>query len=363
MAKIRVKLPEDKEDKPTKRLAVFFWFGVAVLAILAYTMREQIAEALEEARLREIQLLEEKLKKKKKIPPKLKKLLQKKKQDLQKKDEKKPGDKKEPGKPNKINLKAKLSKTVSPTIKVGGPKLKVDVPQNVKVQIASTQMLPEQVQVQKVDLEANLETAAKIDIADMDESLSAEAADVVVALPSKGVSTSDILAQEAVPAVSLGSSGFEGSMGGGLGLGGEGGGGGISLGDGGGGSGLAEAVSNVDVAVPKAAVSAEEIAGPSQPVQVKGGGAIQIEGCIKGKVVRKVKPKYPRRARREGWQGTVVVQVVLNSNGTIKSLNLARSSGYPALDNAALNAVRGWVFSSNVPDGCSGRITFRFVLR
>jgi len=361
MAKITVKLPEDKEDKPTKRLAVFFWFGVAVLAVLAYTMREQIAAALEEARLREIQLLEEKLKKKKRIPPKLRKLLQKKKQEA-KKDEKKPGDKKEPGKQTKISLKAKLSKTVSPTIKLGGPKLKVDVPQNVKVQIAQTQMLPEQVQVQKVDLSANLETAAKIDLADMDQSLSAEAADVVVAVPTKGVSTADILAQEAVPAVSLGGGGFEGSLSGGLGLGGEGGGGGISLG-GGGGGGLAEAVSNVDVAVPKAAVSAEEIAGPTQPVQVKGGGAIQIEGCIRGKVVRKVRPRYPRRARREGWQGTVVVQIVLNSNGTIKSLNLIKSSGYPVLDNAALNAVRGWVFSSNVPDGCSGKITFRFILQ
>ncbi|NPB04698.1 MAG: energy transducer TonB [Thermotogae bacterium] len=361
MAKITVKLPEDKEDKPAKRLAVFGWFGLAVLAVLFYTMREQIAEAFEEARLREIQLLEEKLKKKKRIPPKLKKLLQKKKQEA-KKDEKKPGDKKEPGKPNKINLKAKLSKSISPTIKIGGPKLKVDVPQNVKVQIANTQMLPEQVQVQKVDLDANLETAAKIDIADMDQSLSAEAADVVVALPSKGVSTADILAQEAVPAVSMGTSGFEGSLAGGLGLGGEGGGGGISLGDGGGG-GLAEAVSNVDVAVPKAAVSAEQIAGPTQPVNVKGGGAIQVEGCIRGKVVKKTRPTYPRRARREGWQGTVVVQVILNSNGTIKSLNLVKSSGYPILDNTALNAVRGWVFSPNVPDGCSGRITFRFILQ
>ncbi len=361
MAKITVKLPEDKEDKPAKRLAVFFWFGVAVLAVLAYTMREQIAAALEEARLREIQLLEEKLKKKKRLPPKLKKLLQKKKQEMAKKDEKKPGDKKEPGKQSKISLKAKLSKTISPTIKLGGPKLKVDVPQNIKVQIANTQMLPEQIQVQKVDLEANLETSAKIDIADMDQSLTAEAADVVVAVPTKGVSTADILAQEAVPAVSLGGGGFEGSLGGGLGLGGEGGGGGISLG-GGGGGGLAEAVSNVDVAVPKTSVSAEEIAGPAQPVQVKGGGAITVEGCIKGKVVRRVKPKYPRRARREGWQGTVVVQIVLNSNGTIRSLNLLKSSGYPVLDNAALNAVRGWVFSSNVPDGCSGRITFRFIL-
>ncbi len=362
MARVTVKLPEDREDRPARRLAVFIPFGIVVMAGLGFLMRKQIAEALEEARLREIQLLEEKLKKKKKLPPKLRKMLQKKKQELTKKEEKKPGDKKEPGKPTKINLKAKLSTSIQPNIKLGGPKLKVDVPQNIKVQVAQTQMLPEQIHVQKMNLEANLETAAKIDLADMDQSLSAEAADVVVAVPTKGVSTADILQQEVVPAVSLGGGGFEGSLAGGMGLGGEGGGGGISLG-GSGSSGLAEAVSNVDVAVPKAAVSAEQIAGPTQPVQVKGGSAIQIEGCIRGKVVRKVRPKYPSRARREGWQGVVVVQIVLNSNGTIRNLDLIKSSGYPILDRVAMNAVRGWTFSSNVPDGCSGKITFRFVLQ
>jgi TonB family protein len=213
--------------------------------------------------------------------------------------------------------------------------------------------------VKNIDLNVAMETSAKIDISSLDQSLSAEAADVVVAVPTKGVRTADILAQEAVPAVSLGGAGFEGSLGGGLGLGGEGGGGGIKLS--GGGGGLAAAAPSVDVAVPKPAAKAE-IAAPAEPVQVKGGGAIEVEGCIAGKVVRRVKPEYPVRARREGWQGTVVVQVVLSSNGTIKSLNVLKSSGYDILDRAAVEAIRGWQFSSNVPEGCEGKITMRFVL-
>ncbi len=355
MAQVRtVKLPEEKEDRAQKRLAVFFLWSLVILAGLAWVMRGQILAALEEARLREIQLLEEKLKKKKKLNPKLKKKLEKEKKKLEeKKDEKKPGE------PKKINLQAKLSKTINPTIKLGGPKLNVKIPQNIKVQIASTQLLPEQVQVKNIDLNAALETSAKIDIQSLDQSLSAEAADVVVALPAKGVSTADILAQEAVPAVSLGGAGFEGSLSGGLGLGGEGGGGGISLSSGGG-SSLAEAAPTVDVAVPKPA--AKEIAAPAEPVQIKKGRSIEIEGCIRGKVVRKFKPEYPLRARREGWQGVVVLQIVLSSNGTIKNLNLVKSSGYGILDRAAMSAVRGWQFSSNVPEGCSGKITFRFVL-
>ncbi len=358
MAQVRtVKLPEEKEDRAQRRLAVFFLWSLVVLGGLAWVMRGRILAALEEARLREIQLLEDKLaKKKERVSPKLQKTLEKKKEELEKKkEEKKP----EEPKNNKINLQAKLSQTMNPTIKLGGPKLNVDIPQNIKVQIAQTQMLPEQVQVRNIDLNAALETSAKVDIQSLDQSLDVGAADVVVAVPTKGVSTADILAQEAVPAVSLGGAGFEGSLGGGLGLGGEGGGGGITLNTGGGG-GLASTAPSVDVAVPKPA--AKEIAAPAEPVQIKGGSGVEIEGCIKEKVVRKVKPEYPMRARREGWQGVVVVQIVLSSNGTIKNLDLVKSSGYDILDRAAIGAVRGWQFSSDVPEGCSGKITFRFVL-
>jgi TonB family protein len=358
MAQVKaIKLPEEKEDRPQRRLAVFFLWSLVILAGLAWVMRGKIAEALEEARLREIQLLEQKLAQKKNLPPKLMKKLE----EEKKKAEEKKEDKKEEKKPEqqKVDLQAKLSQTMNPTIKLGGPKLNVDVPQEIKLQIASTAMLPEQVQVKNIDLNVAMETSAKIDISSLDRSLSAEAADVVVAVPTKGVRTADILAQEAVPAVSLGGAGFEGSLGGGLGLGGEGGGGGIKLSSGGG--GLAAAAPSVDVAVPKPTAKAE-IAAPAEPVQVKGGGAIEVEGCIAGKIVRRVKPEYPVRARREGWQGTVVVQVVLSSNGTIKSLNVLKSSGYDLLDRAAVEAIRGWQFSSNVPEGCEGKITMRFVL-
>ena len=359
MAQVKtINLPEEKEDRPQRRLAVFFLWSLLILAGLAWVMRGKIAEALEEARLREIQLLEQKLAQKKNLPPKLmKKLEEEKKKAEEKKEDKKEGEKKP--EQQKVDLQAKLSQTMNPTIKLGGPKLNVDVPQEIKLQIASTAMLPEQVQVKNIDLNVAMETSAKIDISSLDQSLSAEAADVVVAVPTKGVRTADILAQEAVPAVSLGGAGFEGSLGGGLGLGGEGGGGGIKLS--GGGGGLTAAAPSVDVAVPKPAAKAD-IAAPAEPVQVKGGGAIEVEGCIAGKVVRRVKPEYPVRARREGWQGVVVVQVVLSSNGTIRSLNVLKSSGYDILDRAAVEAIRGWQFSSNVPEGCEGKITMRFVL-
>lgn len=56
-------------------------------------------------------------------------------------------------------------------------------------------------------------------------------------------------------------------------------------------------------------------------------------------------PAYPRRARRLGWEGRVVLRVRVDARGRVKTVNLGRSSGYDILDRAALAAVRGWRFS------------------
>jgi len=72
MAQVKtIKLPEEKEDKPQRRLAGFFVVSLLILAGLAFVMRGKIAEMLGEAKLREIQLLEQKLAQKKNLPPNL----------------------------------------------------------------------------------------------------------------------------------------------------------------------------------------------------------------------------------------------------------------------------------------------------
>ena len=48
---------------------------------------------------------------------------------------------------------------------------------------------------------------------------------------------------------------------------------------------------------------------------------------------------YPILARRNGWQGEVVLAFRLNVDGTIINARVARSSGYGVLDRAALNAL------------------------
>lgn len=52
------------------------------------------------------------------------------------------------------------------------------------------------------------------------------------------------------------------------------------------------------------------------------------------------KKTYPRVARRAGYEGTVQVQVELNTQGVITGYALYQSSGYAILDNAILDVVK-----------------------
>ena len=55
-------------------------------------------------------------------------------------------------------------------------------------------------------------------------------------------------------------------------------------------------------------------------------------------------PSYPLVARRMGWQGRVVLNVEVLESGLPGQVRLHQSSGHEVLDNAALQAVKGWRF-------------------
>jgi len=56
------------------------------------------------------------------------------------------------------------------------------------------------------------------------------------------------------------------------------------------------------------------------------------------------KPDYPEEARRRRQQGVVLVSVEVGADGRASEVALARSSGFPLLDEAAVQAVRRWMF-------------------
>ncbi|UCF83239.1 MAG: energy transducer TonB [Desulfobacteraceae bacterium] len=55
-------------------------------------------------------------------------------------------------------------------------------------------------------------------------------------------------------------------------------------------------------------------------------------------------PQYPRVARRRGYQGTIVLEVLVNREGRVEKLKVFQSSGYSVLDKSAIRSVKGWLF-------------------
>lgn len=56
-------------------------------------------------------------------------------------------------------------------------------------------------------------------------------------------------------------------------------------------------------------------------------------------------PRYPAVARRNGDQGTVMLKVLLNTEGAPVRVEVDQSSGSSPLDSAALDAVKTWRFA------------------
>ena len=55
-------------------------------------------------------------------------------------------------------------------------------------------------------------------------------------------------------------------------------------------------------------------------------------------------PQYPALSRRLGEQGRVMLDVYILPDGSVGEIRLNRSSGFPRLDNAALQAVKTWKY-------------------
>jgi len=62
-------------------------------------------------------------------------------------------------------------------------------------------------------------------------------------------------------------------------------------------------------------------------------------------VVNRVTPIYPPASIRAREQGYVVVQVLVDEKGQARTVEVVRSSGYPRLDESAVDAIRKWTFT------------------
>jgi len=74
------------------------------------------------------------------------------------------------------------------------------------------------------------------------------------------------------------------------------------------------------------------------------GGDVQA-----AKLIYEVKPVYPTIARITRTQGVVVLEAVINKQGTIDTLRVL--SGHPVLAQAALDAVKQWKYRPTILNG------------
>jgi protein TonB len=62
-------------------------------------------------------------------------------------------------------------------------------------------------------------------------------------------------------------------------------------------------------------------------------------------------PVYPIAAAERGQHGAVVLLLHISPAGLTEGVDILRSSGFPALDHAAMDAVWTWRFAPAVKDG------------
>ena len=97
---------------------------------------------------------------------------------------------------------------------------------------------------------------------------------------------------------------------------------------------------------------------PQAPVRV--GGAIKQPTKLKN-----VPPVYPPIAQSARVQGVVIIEATIGADGKVKDAKVLRS--IPLLDQAALDAVKQWVFTptllNNVPVPVIMTVTVNFTLQ
>jgi periplasmic protein TonB len=68
-----------------------------------------------------------------------------------------------------------------------------------------------------------------------------------------------------------------------------------------------------------------------------------------GHLTKKVVPAYPAGAKLQGVQGTVILNGVVGTDGHFKKLEVL--AGPPMLQQAAMGAVRQWVYTPYLLEG------------
>ena len=79
------------------------------------------------------------------------------------------------------------------------------------------------------------------------------------------------------------------------------------------------------------------------------------------KIIKQVNPVYPEEARNKGIQGVVILEAKIDEYGRVMDAMILRS--IPELDQAAIDAVRQWVYEPLLIDGKPTKVLFTVTVR
>jgi TonB family protein len=78
---------------------------------------------------------------------------------------------------------------------------------------------------------------------------------------------------------------------------------------------------------------------------------LRVGGGVKPpRAIHSPPPEYPKEARKERREGTVVIKLVVGANGLPRDISVDRPLS-PDLDKAAMDAVKKWKFAPGTKDG------------
>lgn len=89
---------------------------------------------------------------------------------------------------------------------------------------------------------------------------------------------------------------------------------------------------------PAPAAAPAPIAPPPAPAIDDAAARAGFGRCLSAAVAKQ--KRYPRLAQQRGWQGEVMLHVVVDASGRLLDVSVERSSGFEALDREALEMVR-----------------------
>ncbi len=87
-----------------------------------------------------------------------------------------------------------------------------------------------------------------------------------------------------------------------------------------------------------------------------------IDGVSQPRIISKIQPVYPEQARKSGVEGKVVLQALIDHDGSVSDVEVLNSTD-EVFDDAAVDAVRQWRWEPATSDGKPVSVYFTIVVQ